>query len=230
MSVYTKIADVKVPDLKVVYGNYKSTVRGNELMIKKILNNYGTEIEKWGNLFEIPKSWLVVLMAIESGGEPVGRNNYGAIGLMQVKEVTVRECISRFKLFTGVNIPTLAYDQIKLKAPYLLKLSAYQQKLDEKDTEDLEKLLIVDTKFNIMMGTICFRISLESTKVGGLARLNKAIISYNTGIYGVVRSKYNNKIVSSLVLYKDRSFTKEAREYLAKSLGAYGFSELYRKI
>jgi soluble lytic murein transglycosylase-like protein len=218
-----------IPDFNVVYDNFKSNQSSNTAMLKSIISNYGSSMKKWGGVFELSELIVSTLIAIESGGKKVGRNSAGAIGVMQVKEITVRECVSRFKNFTGENIPDLAYNEIKAKAPYLLKLTANQQKLNSKETQDLESILSSDTDFNIMIGCLCFRVALEATKVFGLTRMNKAIIAYNTGVYGAIRSKYSGDSVSTMSLYKDRVFSKETRDYLSKSLGKYGFIQLYNK-
>lgn len=229
MSVFSNMSKFDVPDFNVIYDNFKSNQVSNTAMLKSIISNYGNSMKKWGEVFELSELIVSTLIAIESGGKQVGRNSAGAIGLMQVKEITVRECVSRFKNFTGENIPNLAYNEMKLKAPYLLKLSANQQKLNSKDTKDLESKLSSDIDFNIMIGCLCFRVALEATKSFGLTRINKAIIAYNTGIYGRIRSKYSGDSVSTMSLYKDRGFVKETRDYLAKSLGKYGFVQLYNK-
>jgi soluble lytic murein transglycosylase-like protein len=227
MSIFSKIADTQIPDFNVVYDNYKKEVASNKVIVNNILTSYGVSIDKWGSVFEIPKSTLVALIAIESGGKQVGKNSAGAIGLMQVKEITVRECVSRFKTFTGQSMPTLAYNELKSKAPYLLNLTVNNQNLSSANTRLLEQKLSSDANFNIMIGTLCFRVALDATKVNGTSFLNKAIIAYNTGVYGRIRSKYDNKKVSTLQLFKDTGFQKETRNYLAKSLGKYGFIQVY---
>lgn len=229
MSVFSSMSKFNTPDFNVVFDNFKSKQSQNTELLKTIISKYGQSMNKWGNVFELNEFLVSVLIAIESGGREVGKNSAGAIGLMQVKEITVRECVSRFKNFTRENIPKDAINLIKLKAPYLLKLTANNQKLSSVNTIDLESKLASDANFNIMMGCLCFRVCLESTKVLGLTRINKAIIAYNTGIYARIRSKYSGSAVSTMELYKDRGFVKETRDYLSKSLGKYGYFELYLK-
>jgi hypothetical protein len=229
MSIFSNMAKFNTPDFKVVYDDYKTNQASNTALLRTIISKYGKSMKKWGEVFELNELLISTLIAIESGGKEVGKNSAGAIGLMQVKEITVRECVSRFKNFTGEEIPELAYNEMKSKAPYLLKLSAYNQKLSSVNTKDLENKLSSDSDFNIMIGCLCFRVCLETTKALGLTRVNKAIIAYNTGIYDRIRSKYSGSSPLTMSLYTDRGFAKETRDYLSKSLGKYGFIELYMK-
>lgn len=229
MSVFSNMSKFNTPDFNVVYDDYKINQTSNTALLKNIIKSYGKSMNRWGEVFELNELLVVTLIAIESGGKQVGKNSAGAIGLMQVKEITVRECVSRFKNFTGENIPDLAFNEMKVKAPYLLKLDANNQKLNSANTKDLESKLTSDVDFNIMIGCLCFRVCLEATKFLGFTRINKAIISYNTGLYGRIRSKYSGSSPSTMSLYTDRGFVKETRDYLAKSLGKYGFIELYIK-
>jgi membrane-bound lytic murein transglycosylase B len=82
---YTSIK-VKTPDLITSFGNYSqpSVKQANINMIKTILANYGSIISKYEQPLAIAKPIVVSVIGTESGGRMVGKNPFGAIGLMQV--------------------------------------------------------------------------------------------------------------------------------------------------
>ena len=244
MSNFTKIADFNLPDLpyRFVSGSQdysKSHIReGNIEILKKINQNYGAFIEKWANVFELGEPVLTSFVAVESGGDLVGKNNAGAIGLTQVSIPAIIECVSKFKTITGKSLPAEAVTLLKEKAPYLLAITPNNQSVSSADKTKLEALLSVqkdkngravkynDPNFNIAMGALCLRWVLEITKAQGLTYLQKAIIAYNQSAYGRI-SKYKGKFVSSNTLAKDKVIPKETRSYLVKVLGKDGYLQLY---
>jgi hypothetical protein len=234
MGKFTSIKDVKLPDLNVVYKvgktNYGSEIEKarNTATLQMIKQKYGAYVDKWANVFELPTEFVIAFIAVESGGEMVGRNPFGATGLMQLVEVSVREAVSRFKLVCGTPLPTEAISYLSDKAPYLLKLTPNQQTLSAANTSDLEKKMKDSAEFNIMLGCLVLRYALEFTKGAGYTHLNKAIMGYNQSLYGDI-ARYKGKDVSTITLFKDKGFPKETRDYLAKTLGFHGFLHLYAK-
>jgi soluble lytic murein transglycosylase-like protein len=234
MAKFTEIAEINLNTFNVVYnvngynfGSEQEQAR-NLQYIKNIRKDYGASILKWGNEFEISEPLLVCFMAVESKGFPEGKNSSGAIGLMQVKLITVREAVSKFKTITGQNLPNLVTESLKIKAPYLLKLTPNSQKLSTANENSLEKLLIADKDFNILVGSMYLRFCLEFTKASGKAYTNKACVAYNEGLYGNI-SKFKGKAISTMNLAK--SVSAEAKGYLAKLFGRFGYLDIYfRKI
>ena len=78
------------------------------------------------------------------------------------------------------------------------------------------------------MGALGLRWGLEITKALGKTYLQKGIIAYNQSAYGDI-SRYRNKYVKTITLFKDKGIPKETRNYLVKILGIDGFLELYAK-
>ena len=234
MGKFTSIKDVKLPDLNVVYkiGSYNygtvAQIKSNVAILEMIKTKYGTPIEKWSGVFELPYEFVVAFMAVESGGKMVGTNSAGATGLMQLVEIAVREAVGKFKIICGVPLPTEAVSYLSEKAPYLLKLTPNQMTLTSANTADLIKKLKENAEFNIMLGCLVLRFCLEITKGGGYAHLNKTIMGYNQSIYGTIKN-YKGRAVDTLTLFKDKGFPKETRDYLAKVLGVNGFLHLYAK-
>jgi hypothetical protein len=184
--------------------------------------------KKWADVFELGEPVLTSFIAVESGGKMVGKNSAGAMGLTQVTYVSVIECVSKFKIITGQDLPQEFVTLMKEKAPYLLKISPNNQTVSSADKTKLEKLLVSDANFNIAMGALSLRWILELTKAKGLSYLQKGIIGYNAGSYGRI-SAYKNQFVSADALFKDSKLPKETRNYIVQVLGKNGFMELYVK-
>lgn len=249
MSKFTNLSDFKLPELpyRMVKGDYdfskQAVIDGNIKMLKSIKNNYGTFIKKWADAFELGEPVLASFIAVESGGKIVGKNSAGAMGLTQVTYVSVIECVSKFKIITGQELPEEFVSLLKEKAPFLLKLTPNNQTVSSADKAKLEKLLTTtdvkdksgktvkvytDANFNIAMGALSLRWILELTKAKGLSYLHKGIIGYNAGSYGRI-SAYKNQFVSADALFKDSKLPKETRNYIVQVLGKNGFMELYVK-
>jgi len=244
MLKFTKITDFILPDLpyRFVGGGQDYSRNDNRNanigILKSIKQNYGVSIKKWADAFELGEPVLTSFIAVESGGKMVGKNGAGAIGLTQVTVVAIIEAISKFKIITGVDLPSQAVALVKEKAPYLLTLSPNNQYLSSENKSKLETLLSVkkdekgkiisynDPNFNIMAGAMVLRWCLEITSDDKLAYVQKAIIGYNQSVYKRIKS-YKGKFVSTSTLFKDKVIPKETRNYLVKVLGKDGYLQLY---
>jgi soluble lytic murein transglycosylase-like protein len=232
MATFTKLETFNISDLpyRFVYGkeDYSSPAvkQGNINILLAIKRNYGNSIKKWSDVFELGEPTISSFIAVESNGKMVGKNNAGAIGLTQVTDVLIRESISKFKIITKADLPKEAVTSIKLKAPFLLSLTPNNQELSASNISKLESLLKSDADFNIMMGSIGLRWGLEITKALNMTYLQKGIIAYNQSAYGDI-SRYKNKEVKTITLFKDTNIPKETRNYLVKVLGIDGFLQLY---
>jgi hypothetical protein len=232
MLKFTKFKDFNLPELpyRFVSGaqdfSKQIYIDSNIKILKSIKSKYGGFIEKWADVFELGEPVLTSFIAVESKGELVGKNSAGAMGLCQVTFVAVVECVSKFKIITGQNLPEEAVSLLKQKAPYLLKLTPNNQTVSSADKSKLEKVLINDPNFNIAMGALCLRWILEITKAENLVYLQKGIIGYNQSAYGRITA-YKNKFVSAKTLFEDKKIPKETRNYIAQVLGKNGYLELY---
>lgn len=232
MLKFTKIADFILPDLpyRFVGGGEDYSRNDNRNanigILKSIKQNYGVSIKKWADAFELGEPVLTSFIAVESGGKMVGKNGAGAIGLTQVTVVAVIEAISKFKIITGVDLPSQAVALVKEKAPYLSNLTANNQDLSSLNRGKLETLLEKDPNFNIMAGAMVLRWNLEITNDDKFAYVQKGIIAYNQSAYGRIKS-YKGNFVSTNTLFKDKAIPKETRNYLVKVLGKDGYLQLY---
>jgi hypothetical protein len=234
MGTFTKLDDFNISDLpyRFVFGkedySLPNVKQANVNTLINIKANYGKSIAKWSNVFELGEPMLSSFIAVESSGKMVGKNGAGAIGLTQVTAVLIRESISKFKTITKADLPKEAVTSIKSKASFLLSLTPNNQSLSASETSKLESLLKSDSDFNILMGALGLRWGLEITKALDKTYLQKGIIAYNQSAYGDI-SRYKNKAVKTITLFKDKGIPKETRNYLVKILGIDGFLELYAK-
>lgn len=232
MLKFTKIADFILPDLPYRFvGSGQDYSRNDNRnanigILKSIKQNYGGFIKKWADAFELGEPVLTSFIAVESGGKMVGKNGAGAIGLTQVTVVAIIEAISKFKIITGVDLPSQAIALVKEKSTYLSNLTANNQDLSSLNRGKLETLLANDPNFNIMAGAMVLRWSLEITNDDKFAYVQKGIIAYNQSAYGRIKF-YKGKFVSTNILFKDKVILKETRNYLVKVLGKDGYLQLY---
>jgi len=228
----SKYFAVKVePNIKSYFksGNYSyanpQVKAANINVIQNINSKYGSIIEYWGDIFEIPKGVLIAFIATESGGTMAKPNAYKATGLMQVTPIAA-STVFDWKKEVSTPLPPEVIAEINKKLPSLLTGKFSESKLLQ--------LLQNDASFNIMMGTLILRWNLQrfSSILTG-AQLNKAMVAYNAGAYTralVVGKSTANKIpIDSNLLSKNPKVPAESRAYLVKMLGIDGFLNLIYK-
>lgn len=223
---------VKVePNIKSYFksGNYSYAspeVKADNIdTIRNINSKYGSIIQYWGDVFEIPKGVLIGFIATESGGTMAKPNRFKATGLMQVTP-NAASTVKDWKKEVSTPLPPEAIAEINKKLPSLLTGNFSEAKLLQ--------LLQSDASFNIMMGTLILRWNIErfsSLITGG--QLNKAMVAYNAGAYTkalVVGKSTANKIpIDSTSLSRNPKVPAESRAYLVKMLGIDGFLNLIYK-
>lgn len=230
---YAKLT-IKIPEVNKTYGNYSTTSgkQANVEILRNINNKYGSSIEKWSNVFEIPKGVLISFIATESGGRQ-GLYNFCCYGLMQVSPDIVWEYPSRWDKTVGSPLPQDVKNILSRKISGILTAKSFNYSLDRK----IAKTLLDDADFNIMCGTMCLRWLIErfSTILTG-AQLNKAIIGYNAGAYtssintNVMGVRTANKMpVDTAKLVNNPKVPRETKNYLIKMLGVNGYMSLIYK-
>jgi soluble lytic murein transglycosylase-like protein len=230
---YTKIT-IKIPEVNKTYDNY-STPSGKKLnaeLLKKINANYGSSVEKWGKVFDIPKGVLISFIATESGGRQ-GLYNFCCYGLMQVSPDIVWEYPSRWNKAVSTPLPQEVKNILNSKASGILTAKKFTTTLDNK----IKNALLDDANFNIMCGTMCLRWLIERFSnflTGG--QLNKAIIGYNAGAYSthintfIAGVRTPNKIPTDTTTFVNNSkIPRETKNYLIKMLGVNGYMSLIYK-
>ena len=211
---YTSVK-VKVPDLKTSFGNYSKpeVKQANLNMMKSIISNYGAIISKYMETLSIPKSIVVSVIGTESGGKMVGKNAYGAIGLMQVTYPTFVEVTTNWKKFTKEEMPKFLKDNLDRLAP-------------NKTKSVIESKLASSPELNILVGMMLLR--MLSERFGG--NFNRVLVAYNAGAYTKSQNVGTTPITSSVdtaTLVMDKRVPSQSRDYLQKVLGKDGFLELY---
>lgn len=211
---YTSVK-VKVPDLKTSYTNYSKPEykKANLDMIKSIISNYGSIILKYAQPLSMPKEIVTSVIGTESGGKMVGKNAYGAIGLMQVTYPSFVEVTTNWKKHTKEELPTFLKQNIDRLAP-------------NKSKSAIESKLSTSPELNILVGMMLLRLLTE--RFGG--NFNRVLVAYNAGAYTKSQNIGTTPITTSVdtaTLIADKRVPSESRAYLQKVLGKDGFLELY---
>ena len=211
---YTSVK-VKVPDLKTSYTNYSKPEykKANLDMIKAINSNYGSIISKYEQPLSMPKGIVTSVIGTESGGKMVGKNAYGAIGLMQVTYPSFVEVTTNWKKHTKEELPTFLKQNIDRLAP-------------NKSQSSIESKLSTSPELNILVGMMLLR--LLSERFNG--NFNRVLVAYNAGAYTKSQNVGTTPITTSIdtaTLIADKRVPSESRAYLQKVLGKDGFLELY---
>jgi soluble lytic murein transglycosylase-like protein len=211
---YTSVR-VKVPDLKTSFSNYSKpeVKKANLDMIKSINSNYGSIISKYEQPLSMPKAIVVSVIGTESGGKMVGKNAYGAIGLMQVTYPTFVETTTQWKKYTNQDLPIFLKQNIDRLAP-------------NKSQSAIESKLASSPELNILVGMMFLR--LLSERFGG--NFNRVLVAYNAGAYTKSQNVGKTPIktpIDTALLVSDKRVPTQSRNYLEKVLGKDGFLELY---
>jgi soluble lytic murein transglycosylase-like protein len=211
---YTSVR-VKVPDLKTSFSNYSKpeVKKANLDMIKSINSSYGSIISKYEQPLSMPKAIVVSVIGTESGGKMVGKNAYGAIGLMQITYPTFVETTTQWKKYTNQDLPIFLKQNIDRLAP-------------NKSQSAIESKLASSTELNILVGMMFLR--LLSERFGG--NFNRVLVAYNAGAYTKSQNVGTTPIktpIDTALLVSDKRVPTQSRNYLEKVLGKDGFLELY---
>jgi soluble lytic murein transglycosylase-like protein len=210
-----KSVKVKVPDLKTSYDNYSkpSVKEANIKMLKSIISNYDGIISKYNQPLALPKGIVTSFIATESGGRMVGKNAYGAIGLMQVTYPAFLEVTTNWKKHTKEDLPKFLKQNIDRLAP-------------NKSQSAIESKLASSPELNILIGMMFIRLLLERFN----GNFNRVLVAYNAGAYTKSQNVGTTPIstpIDTALLVSDKRVPSESRAYLQKVLGKDGFLELY---
>jgi len=234
---WTKVT-VTVPDVNQAYksGNYDFSApavkNANVNMMKKILSSYSGSITKYGQALDIPDGVIISFIASESGGTPVqitnpsGAAKYDVWGIMAISPAAFYDAVTKWGNHVKTEpIPDVIKQKINEKIPGLLKTPSSFPK------DQIRNILKSDQDFNTMAGCMVLRWLFERFSVLGVTLFNKAIVSYNAGLYQsfLVQNKTTPNLtpVDTAVLIKDTKVPLESRSYLLKVLGKDGFMDLY---
>ena len=228
---YTKF-DISVPAINKYYTSKggmdyssASTIASHKKMILEIEKNYGTIIEKWAKVFEIDKGIIIGFIATESGGKNVGANKYKAVGLMQVTPNTAYEVYTKWSNQVKVPLSATTKTFLSSKVSTTTKWSSSRVPTSAETSQILAGLK--DTEYNIAMGTATIRWMLEAFAKLGVGGLDKVMVAYNAGYYGM-RNKVKNLTIDKIV--ESTSIPSESRGYVLKMMGVNGFMDLYYNV
>lgn len=237
------IVTVNVPEVNIVFKSGKvfysdpQNKKNNVATLKRINSNYGTFINKWGGLLDIPNGVIAGFIATESSGYMVGPNVFEATGLMQATPVSTYDGIVNWARSVKDQMPSEIVAEINLKLPGILKKPAPAYSSVK---QSILNILKTDVSFNILCGCIIIRWMCERFSNNGNALFNRAMIAYNAGAYTssqlntdpAKKKKLlpNTNVVDTATLVSNPNVPLESRYYLIKMLGVDGFLDLiYRQ-
>ena len=228
---YTKF-DFTVPQLNNYYVqkggiDYSKShiIESHKKMIEEVDKNYGKIIDKWADIFEVDKGIIISFICTESGGKNAPRNGAGAIGLMQVTSPTAYEVIAKWG--TQVKTPLTAETKAFLKSKVSSSSSWNSNRLiTSADKAQIESAL-KNAEYNIAIGTATIRWMIEAFAKIGVGGLDKVMIAYNAGYYGM-RNRVKNLTAQQIL--NNKSLPIESRAYVLKMMGVNGFMDLYYNV
>jgi soluble lytic murein transglycosylase-like protein len=228
--MYSKVI-IKYPDVNRAYAQSKTVnysqqnvITANTNLLKSIYSTNKIAINKWGEIFDIDNSIIASFIVAESGGTDAPPNRYGATGLMQMTAPAVWETLAKWKNIVGSDLPSEAkayFDKVlpesKSFNPNVLPSATLKSKIT--------KLLQTNREFSIVSGVANLRWLLEAYSNNLTSPINKVMVSYNAGYYGMRNKIKGSPTTESMVVNK--SIPIESRSYLLKMLGKNGFVQLY---
>ena len=228
---YTKF-DISVPAINKYYTskggmNYAlpHIITSHKKMINDVEKNYNKSIEKWAKEFQIDSGIITSFICTESGGKNAGTNKFKATGLMQVTPNTVYEVITKWNVQVGVPLSEKTKSFLKSKVS---TTSNWKSSRTPTTTETAQILgALSDTDYNIAVGTATIRWMLEAFAKSGVGGIDKVMVAYNAGYYGM-RNKVKNLTIDKIV--ESTSIPRESRGYVLKMLGVHGFMDLYYNV
>lgn len=228
---YTKF-DFTVPQLNNFFVqkggidySKSNVIESHKKMIEEVDKNYGKIIDKWANVFDVDRGIIISFICTESGGKNAPRNGAGAIGLMQVTAPTAYEIIAKWG--TQVKVPLSAETKAFLKSKVSSSSSWNSNRLmTSSDTVQIESAL-KNVEYNIAVGTATIRWMIEAFNKIGVGGLDKVMVAYNAGYYGM-RNRVKNLTAKQIV--SNTSLPIESRAYVLKMLGVNGFMDLYYNV
>lgn len=207
-----------------------SQATANKAIIARIKSaSYYPFIQKYAQVENLPEELVIAVMATESGGRDVGKNAYGAVGLMQIKKIAAIEAIRKAAIADELDASEKAY--IKTKSPEVAK-NDFKIKYGSLEGVDMEKAkneleaALFDDEFNIFIGAMLLGQVIDSYTEGkDTIYLSKAIAIYNQGSGSRAKIKdFNN---ATDIITKSTLGT-EGKNYIKKILGKNGFVHIQK--
>jgi hypothetical protein len=235
MAKYSRI-EFNFPDINRAYINASGTedyskpniIAGNKKTANSIKNVLGKFISKWSEIFELSDEILISFIATESGGKNAPRNKFNAIGYTQSTPISVFESVTKWQSMVGSVLPSEAKDILSKNIPNWTKWVKNVYKDGDANYLNLVTALSSDAEFNVAMGALQIRWLLEAYDKDGGSPLNKVMVSYNRG-YPSTKNIVKGNFTSAQMMKLNLGI--EAKSYLLKMLGRYGFLSItYGKV
>ncbi|MGH2642327.1 MAG: transglycosylase SLT domain-containing protein [Chitinophagaceae bacterium] len=216
-----ELLNIPIPDISQSYYD-DSDLSSISMGLSSIQDNLSQYISVAAALCKIPYNLILSIIFIESAGKNVGMNGAGAIGLMQVTGGTAYDTIRLIdyagelsfgmKSIISSKIPSANY---KMRGNQLI---FWNQNIAIPEINNA----LGDPQFNILLGSMYLRLALDKTVTSGKARLDKAVIMYNFGMYNPFYSTSDWSTEDSSTLYENPALPTETKNYILKLIGVNG--------
>lgn len=217
-----ELLNIPIPAISKSYYS-GDNISGISAQLQNIKSGLGVYIRVASTLVKLPASLITSIIFIESDGQNVPENGAGAIGYMQITSATAYDTI---RYFASNNLLSLGIKAIlQAKIPFL-NLTIRGNQFPFWDFSTLAKPQLEsglqDPELNILLGTMYLRIALDKTVSNGHARLDKAIVFYNFGMYNSLygTASWQDSTVQSL--YQNSELPEETKNYILKLMGVNG--------
>jgi hypothetical protein len=234
MAKYSKI-EFDFPDINRSYvdksgkENYSlpNILLGNKKTVEKIKKNLGGFITNWSNIFELSDEILISFIATESTGNNAPKNSFNAIGYTQSTPISVFESVTKWEKVVGSPLPKEAKEILSKNIPTWTKWVRDKYSTGDSNHNKLVQAL-PNAEFNIAMGALQIRWLLEAYSKDLGSPLNKVMVSYNRG-YPSTKNLVKGNVTTTEMM--KLNLGAEAKGYLLKMLGRYGFLSIaYEKV
>lgn len=228
---YTKY-EIKVPQVNKHFVSKSgldysrpSVIDSHKKMIEQVDKNYAKIIKRWADEFKIDDGVINSFICTESGGKNVGANRFNATGLMQVTPATVYEVITKWSVQVKVPLSEKTKSFFNNKVSSTSKWNRNRQPTSAETSQISAKL--TDVEYNIAIGTATIRWMLEAFAKIGVGGLDKVMVAYNAGFYGM-RNRIKDLTIEQILTASN--VPSESKGYLLKMLGVHGFLDLYYNV
>jgi soluble lytic murein transglycosylase-like protein len=222
---------VKVPFVNQSF--YSDSAKSQvKTKLASIYSTYKTEIDKASELSNVPASIITSVAFIESGGNPTVISGAGAVGIMQLVPAGASDCLvmenKKGRLNDGEKEILRKYLGDRLdKGILAMKFLGDKKTVNGKTSAVwITKEDLLNTEFNILVGTIFLGLLIDESTENGNVRLDKVIVRYNRGYFS--DGKGTKLPASAEEIVNSDKYPKETKNYVTKFGGINGTLHLLK--
>lgn len=221
---------VKIPQVNQSYYSASNKVQVKEKM-RTIYLRYKASIDQAARLCNVDKDYITSLIFIESTGNPDAVSGAGAVGLMQLVPAGASDILVMENLKKRLSEPEKTVLRKTLGARLDKGILAMKFLGDKKTVDGVTSAVwvtkkdLLNTDFNILVGTIYLSLLIDESVQDGKLRLDKIIVRYNMGYFAKSKGK---DLPSSPELSMVSNLPTETKNYITKFAGTNGTLDLLK--